>query len=76
VIAHQDFVASVADLMRVKGQEPPIAGYTDEDAFDWVVRENGFSGWVSLEMEGKEPPETAVPKSLDLLRRAFAASGA
>ena len=36
-----------------------------------ILRENGFGGWVSLEMEGKEPPETAVPKSLDLLRRAF-----
>jgi hypothetical protein len=27
---------------------------------------------VSLEMEGKEAPETAVEKSLDVLRRAFA----
>ena len=36
-----------------------------------ILRKNGFGGWVSLEMEGKEPPDTAVPKSLDLLRRAF-----
>jgi L-ribulose-5-phosphate 3-epimerase len=160
-------IASFDDLMKVKGQEPPSAGYTDQDAFGWVVaaiqaclpaaerlgvmmalenhwglttsvdtllaihkavgspwlginldtgnypgdpyagiatlaphaaivqaktyfgggewytldldyariarilRDAGFTGWVSLEMEGKEPPETAVPKSLDLLRRAF-----
>jgi sugar phosphate isomerase/epimerase len=160
-------IASFDDLMKVKGQEPPIAGHTDKDAFGWVVaaiqaclpaaervgvmmalenhwglttsvdtllaihkavgspwlginldtgnypgdpyagiatlaphasivqaktyygggewytldldyvriarilREAGFTGWVSLEMEGKESPETAVPKSLALLRRAF-----
>lgn len=32
----------------------------------------GYQGWVSLEMEGKEDPEIAVPKSLEVLRRAFA----
>lgn len=37
-----------------------------------ILRESGFRGWVSLEMEGKEPAETAVPKSLRKLRRAFA----
>ena len=31
----------------------------------------GFPGCVSLEMEGKEPAETAVPKSLAVLRSAF-----
>ena len=30
-----------------------------------------YSGYVSLEMEGKESPDTAVPKSLELLRNAF-----
>jgi sugar phosphate isomerase/epimerase len=30
-----------------------------------------YSGYVSLEMEGKEPPDTAVPKSIQLLRKAF-----
>jgi sugar phosphate isomerase/epimerase len=29
------------------------------------------SGWVSPEMEGKEAPETAVPRSLATLRKAF-----
>ncbi len=36
-----------------------------------LLREAKFAGYVSLEMEGKEPAETAVPKSLAQLRRAF-----
>ncbi len=161
-------IRSFDDLMKVKGEEPPIEGYTDDDAFRWVIesiekclpvaeregvvmmienhwglttkpenvlrihkavnspwlgvnldtgnyagdpyegiavlaphasivqaktyygggewytldldypriakilRDAGYSGWVSLEMEGKEAPETAVPKSLEVLRNAFA----
>jgi L-ribulose-5-phosphate 3-epimerase len=160
-------IKSFDDLMKVKGEEPPLPGYTDEDAFRWciegiraclpeaethgvllalenhwglttkvenllrihkavdsswlginldtgnfpgdpyegieqlaphasivqaktyygggewytldldyrriagILRKAGFQGWVSLEMEGKEPPETAVPKSLAILREAF-----
>jgi len=161
-------IKSFDDLMKVKGEEPPIAGHTDNEAFDWVIesiraclptaekegvvmmienhwglttkvenvirihkavnspwlgvnldtgnypddpypgittlapfasivqaktyygggewytldldykriagilRQAGFKGWVSLEMEGKEDPATAVPKSYALLRDAFA----
>lgn len=161
-------IESFDDLMKVKGNEPPIKGYTDDDAFTWcidgiraclpaaeasgvvlalenhwglttrvenllriykavnspwlginldtgnwpgdpyegieqlapyativqaktyygsgvwytldldypriakILKKAGFRGWVSLEMEGKESPDTAVPKSLELLRRAFA----
>ena len=161
-------IASFDDLMKVKGDEPPIEGYTEEDAFKWciegiqaclpaaakagvllalenhwglttktenllriyksvnspwlginmdtgnypgdpypeieklapfasivqaktyygggewytldldykriagILRKAGFKGWVSLEMEGKEDPSTAVPKSLAVLREAFA----
>jgi L-ribulose-5-phosphate 3-epimerase len=160
-------IASFDDLMKVKGDEPPLKGYTDEDAFKWciesieaclpaaekagvmlalenhwglttrpenllriyranhsprlginldtgnfpgdpypglemlaphavivqaktyygggewytldldykriagILRNAGFKGYVSLEMEGKESPETAVPRSLDVLRAAF-----
>ena len=160
-------IASFDDLMKVKGDEPAIKGYTDEDAFRWCIegiraclpaaeragvllalenhwglttrtehllriyksvaspwlginldtgnfpgdpypeieklapyasivqaktyygggewytldldykriaatlRNAKFSGWVSLEMEGKENPSTAVPKSLAVLRAAF-----
>jgi len=160
-------IPSFDDLMKVKGDEPPIKGYTEEDAFRWCIesiqaclpaaekhgvllalenhwglttktenllriyksvnspwlginldtgnfavdpypeieklaphasivqaktyygggewytldldyqriantlRKANFSGWVSLEMEGKEDPATAVPKSLEVLRKAF-----
>jgi sugar phosphate isomerase/epimerase len=37
-----------------------------------ILRNAGFGGWVSLEMEGKESPATAVPKSFAVLREAFA----
>ena len=36
------------------------------------LAEARYTGYVSLEMEGKEDPETAVPKSIAMLRRAFA----
>jgi sugar phosphate isomerase/epimerase len=36
-----------------------------------TLRAAGFHGYVSLEMEGKESPATAVPKSLQVLRAAF-----
>jgi sugar phosphate isomerase/epimerase len=36
-----------------------------------TLRKANFKGWVSLEMEGKEDPATAVPKSLQVLRKAF-----
>jgi sugar phosphate isomerase/epimerase len=36
-----------------------------------ILRKHNFNGWVSLEMEGKEDPATAVPKSYQILRRAF-----
>jgi L-ribulose-5-phosphate 3-epimerase len=31
-----------------------------------------YAGYVSLEMEGKEDPDVSVPKSIEMLRRAFA----
>ena len=36
-----------------------------------ILAEANYSGYVSLEMEGKEPAETAVPKSIEVLRKAF-----
>lgn len=36
-----------------------------------ILAEAGYKGWVSLEMEGKEASETAIPKSLAMLREAF-----
>jgi L-ribulose-5-phosphate 3-epimerase len=37
-----------------------------------ILRNAGFKGWVSLEMEGKEDAQIAVPKSLKVLQEAFA----
>ncbi|MBI1983838.1 MAG: sugar phosphate isomerase/epimerase [Acidobacteria bacterium] len=36
-----------------------------------ILRKVNFSGWVSLEFEGKEDPNIAVPKSVAMLREAF-----
>lgn len=36
-----------------------------------ILAEVNYTGYVSLEMEGKENPDTAVPKSIALLREAF-----
>lgn len=36
-----------------------------------IMREAGYRGYLSLEMEGKEDPMTAVPKSLEMLRKHF-----
>ena len=37
-----------------------------------ILADANYTGYVSLEMEGKEDANTAVPKSIDMLRRAFA----
>jgi len=36
-----------------------------------ILRRSNYKGWISLEMEGKEAPETAVAKSLDVMKAAF-----
>ena len=37
-----------------------------------ILNNANYQGYISLEFEGKEDHQTAIPKSLDLLRRAFA----
>jgi sugar phosphate isomerase/epimerase len=37
-----------------------------------ILRRNNYHGYISLEYEGKEDYRTAMPKSLELLRGAFA----
>ena len=37
-----------------------------------LLRKYKFGGYVSLEFEGKEDPKVAIPKSLEMLRSAFA----
>lgn len=36
-----------------------------------ILKKTNFNGYISLEMEGKEAPQTAVPKSLKMLRESF-----
>jgi sugar phosphate isomerase/epimerase len=44
----------------------------DYDRIANILRKHRYRGYVSLEFEGLEDPKTAIPKSLGLLRRAFA----
>ena len=41
------------------------------DRIAGIMRKANYRGYVSLEFEGKEDARTAVPKSLELLRKAF-----
>ena len=43
----------------------------DYDRIAALLREVDYRGYISLEFEGQEPHETAIPKSLSLLRKAF-----
>ena len=40
-----------------------------------ILRHAGYKGYVALEMEGKENPDVAVPKSIRVLRDAFRRAG-
>ena len=44
----------------------------DYDRIAKLLAKHKYTGWVSLEFEGKDDPKTAVPKGLDALRKAFA----
>lgn len=46
----------------------------DYDRIARILRQVGYRGYVSLEFEGSADAKTAIPKSLALLRKAFAAS--
>jgi sugar phosphate isomerase/epimerase len=36
-----------------------------------ILESNNYQGWISLEFEGNDDPETAVPRSLAMLREHF-----
>ena len=46
----------------------------DYDKVAQTLRDVNYTGYISLEFEGQEAHETAIPKSLELLRNAFSAS--
>jgi sugar phosphate isomerase/epimerase len=37
-----------------------------------ILRKHNYGGYVSLEFEGRENPRTAIPRSLEMLRKVFA----
>jgi L-ribulose-5-phosphate 3-epimerase len=43
----------------------------DYDRIAKILAKHKYNGWLSLEFEGREDPKTAVPKSLELLRKSF-----
>lgn len=43
----------------------------DYDRVAGILRRANFRGYLSLEFEGRDDPRTAVPRSLETLRRAF-----
>ncbi len=43
----------------------------DYPRIDEIIRDAGYTSYISLEFEGKEDPLAAIPKSLVTLRAAF-----
>ena len=43
----------------------------DYDRYAKILAKHNYRGYVSLEFEGKEDFKTAIPKSYELLRKAF-----
>ncbi len=43
----------------------------DYDRVASILKHHGYRGWISLEFEGNDPADVAVPKDLALLRKAF-----
>jgi L-ribulose-5-phosphate 3-epimerase len=69
-----EMLAPVATIVQAKTYYGGGEWYTldlDYPRIAGILRRAGFRGYVSLEMEGKEDPATAVPKSLEVLRKAF-----
>lgn len=68
-------LAPVASIVQAKTYYGGGVWYTldlDYKRIAGILKKAGFNGWVSLEMEGNEDAMTAVPKSLKVLREAFA----
>ena len=69
-------LAGLATIIQAKTYYGGGEWYTldlDYPRIAGIIRKAGYKGWVSLEMEGKEDPHTAVAKSYAVLRKAFGA---
>ncbi len=67
-------LAPYADIVQAKAYYGGGEWYSldlDYKKIARLLRAEGFKGWVSLEMEGKEDPIVAVEKSYKVLREAF-----
>lgn len=68
-------IAPLACLVQAKTYYGGGKWYTldiDYQKIGAILKKNRYQGYVSLEFEGQEDPATAVPKSLELLRKALA----
>ncbi len=69
-----DQIAEKAVLVQAKTYYGGGNWYTldlDYNIYAEILRKYNYRGYLSLEFEGQEDPETAVPKSLEMLREAF-----
>lgn len=65
-------------LIQAKTYQGGGVWYTldlDYDRIAAIMRDAGFTGYVSLEFEGREDPLVAIPQSLAMLRDAFGRRG-
>jgi sugar phosphate isomerase/epimerase len=70
-----EMLAPRAALVQAKTYYGGGLWYTLDIDYDRIVkalRKHRYQGYISLEFEGKEDPRTGVPRSLALLRKAFA----
>lgn len=69
-----EMIASKAFLVQAKTYYGGGKWYSldiDYGRIATILRKHNYKGYISLEFEGNESPETAIPKSLELLREAF-----
>jgi sugar phosphate isomerase/epimerase len=67
-------IAPLAAFVQAKTYYGGGTWYTldvDYDRVAGILRNVGYTGYISLEFEGKEEHQMAIPKSLELLRKAF-----
>jgi sugar phosphate isomerase/epimerase len=69
-----EMMASDTCLVQAKTYFGGGKWYTLDIDYPWIgdlMRRHNYRGYISLEFEGNESPDTAVPKSLALLRETF-----
>jgi sugar phosphate isomerase/epimerase len=70
-----EMLAPQAVLVQAKTYYGGGTWYTldiDYDRVAGILKQAGYTGYVSLEFEGQEDHRTAIPRSLEVLRKAFA----